>query len=301
MKKIVFLILLLCSVNLIAADFSIIENPGKNVEVTYKGKALMRFMTERDSSSKERDHDTYKVYSHIIDPIDGQKPITKGPGGKFTHHRGIFVGFKVTVGNTKADLWHMSKKARNNYKKILKQEVSDEYARLTVEIDWVNDETVLIKEERTFNFSKPEENGAFLIDLQTKLTAIAGDAKVGGDREHGGCHFRADNEVVSTKSAKYIYPEGQDVKKSTDMPWAAMTFKLAGKDYYVQHITDPKAEKWQYSAYRDYGRFGSFPTPRDVKKGESLNYRFGFYISPGVFPENASDSFVKRYAEFTGK
>lgn len=301
MRKIMTFMLLICSFNLIAADFSITENPGKNVEVAYKGKTLMLFMTERDSSSKDRDHDTYKVYSHIIDPIDGQKPITKGPGGKFTHHRGIFIGFKVTTGKTKADLWHMKGEARNNYKNILKQEVGDEYARLTVEIDWVYGETVLLKEERTFNFRKPEENGSFLIELKTNLTAIAGDAKVDGDREHGGCHFRADNEVVSTKSAKYIYPEGQDVKNSMDMPWAAMTFKLGSKDYYIQHMTDPKAKKWQYSAYRDYGRFGSFPTPRDVKKGESLNYRFGFYISPGAFPENAKDSFVKRYAQFIGK
>ena len=302
-RKLSLLILIFTCLTLSAADFSITENPGKSIEVSYKGKALMRFMAERDASTKEKDDETYKVYSHIVDPLDpeAKRMITKGHGGKYPHHRGIFVGFKVSVDKTKADLWHMKGQARNTYKKILKQEVSDEYAKLTVEIDWVNGDTVLLKEERTFNFTAPASNGAFLIDLQTKLTAVAGDANVGADREHGGCHFRADNEVSKNKSAKYILPAGKDVKKAIDMPWAAMTFKLGERQYYVQHMTDPKAEKWQYSAYRDYGRFGSFPLPRGVKKGESLNYRFGFYISPGAFPENAEDSFVKRYSDFINK
>lgn len=296
--KILSMVFISICLNLTAADFTITENPGKNIEVAYKGKNLMRFMTERDSSTPEKDNETYKVYSHILDPVTGQNPITKGAGGKFPHHRGIFVGFKVTTEKVKADFWHMKGKARNNYIKILKQEVSDEYAKLTVEVDWIYDQTILIKEERTFSITKPETNGAFLIDLETKLTAVKDDATVGGDREHGGCHFRADNEVVKTKTAKYLYPDSRDVKKVKDMPWTAMTFKLGNQDYFVQHITDPKAKEWQYSAYRDYGRFGSFPTPRKIKKGESLNYRFGFYISPGPFPANSKEKFEKQYQSF---
>jgi len=300
MKSIYVFVLLFISASVTASDFSITENKGKNIEVSYKGKALLRFMTERDASTKEKDHETYKVYTHIIDPLDpqGKRVITKGAGGQFTHHRGIFVGFKVKAAKHNADLWHMKGKARNNYKKILKQNTSDKSAELTVEVDWVDGETVLIKEERSFIIHAPESNGAFLIDLKTKLTAVEDKATVGGDREHGGCHFRATHDVAKNKSAKYIIPAGKDVKKSKDIPWTAMTFKIGEQDYYVQHMTDPKANQWQYSAYRNYGRFGSYPTARTVSKGESLNYRFGFYISPGKFPESAEKKMNERFSKF---
>jgi hypothetical protein len=299
--KFIIMSMLILGLSLGAADFSIKENSGKNIEVFYKDKAVLRFMTERDASTEKTDHETYKVYAHVIDPLDpeGKRLLTKGAGGRYTHHRGIFVGFKVKSGKSNADLWHMKGGARNNYKKILKQDVTDKSAVLTVEVDWVDGDKVLLKEERTFLIHAPEANGAFLIDLKTKLTAVDADAEIGGDREHGGCHFRASNEVASNKSAKYIIPTGKDVKTGKDLPWTAMTFKIGEQQYFVQHMTDPKAGTWEYSAYRDYGRFGSYPTKRKVAKGESVNYRFGFYISPSAFPDAAEESFIKRYSEFT--
>ena len=39
---------------------------------------------------------TYKVYTHLYDP-ETDLLLTKGPGGKFTHHRGLFIGWKQTT------------------------------------------------------------------------------------------------------------------------------------------------------------------------------------------------------------
>ena len=294
----IFFTFLALSLSIHSADFSVTEKKGDHVDVSYKGRSIFKFMTARDSSTKERDHDTYKVYSHIVDPLDkeGKAFITKGPGGKFTHHRGIFFGFnKVKSGSINADLWHMRGAARNNFIKILKQEAGDDQLVLTVEVDWVNGETVVLKEERQFTISKPEANGALLIDLKSKLTAVNADTVLAGDPEHAGCHFRADNEVNSNKSAKFLIPAGKDVKKSSDIPWTAMTYKLRSNQYYVHHMSSPKNGQWKYSAYRNYGRFGSFPFGHEIKKGESANFHFAFYISPGNFPEDAEAQMQKRY------
>ena len=292
---ITFLVLGIAAVS--AADFAIKENKGKNIEVSFKDRVIYRFMTERDESTPEKIHETYKVYGHVTDPLDpkGERLITKGAGGKFTHHRGIFIGFKVSADGKNADLWHMRGEARNNYIKIIKSETTDKAATLTVEVDWVWGDFIMLKEHRTVIIHAPEANGAFLLDFNTTLTAHSADAKIGGDPEHAGCHFRASQKVAEkgNLSAKYLIPAGKDVKKSNDIPWTAQTFKIDDREYHVQHMTDPMCKSWKYSAYRNYGRFGSFPANgTKLAKGESLKLRFGFYITPGAFPENAED--VKR-------
>ncbi|MCA8951167.1 MAG: PmoA family protein [Planctomycetes bacterium] len=48
---------------------------------------------------------TSKVYHHVYAP-DGRL-LTKGLGGTFPHHRGLFVGWnKTTFGGTQHDFWH---------------------------------------------------------------------------------------------------------------------------------------------------------------------------------------------------
>ena len=64
-------------------------------------------MYAHDVSTPERRLETYKPYLHVFD-ADGTAPITKGAGGDFTHHRGIFIGWnKISVGGKTMDRWHM--------------------------------------------------------------------------------------------------------------------------------------------------------------------------------------------------
>ena len=60
--------------------------------------------TPHDPANRE---ETYKVFTHILD-AKGEEPITKGAGGKFTQHRGLFIGWKDTlIGDKDFDTWHM--------------------------------------------------------------------------------------------------------------------------------------------------------------------------------------------------
>ena len=60
-----------------------------------------------DTSTPESREATYKPYHFMYSP-DGSILLTKGPGGLYTHHRGLFYGFsKITYGNGKTcDTWH---------------------------------------------------------------------------------------------------------------------------------------------------------------------------------------------------
>ena len=60
-----------------------------------------------DDESAERRAETCKVYHHLFSPT-GCCLITKGPGGLYPHHRGLFYGFnKISYGDGQtADVWH---------------------------------------------------------------------------------------------------------------------------------------------------------------------------------------------------
>ncbi len=285
-----------------AADgFSITETAGQHIDIAFNQQTLLRLMTANDLTDKDTAHNTSKVYAHVMDPLDptGMRTLTKGAGDQFTHHRGIFIGWSKTTidGVGKFDTWHMKDDVRQIYRKILNQQASADEATLTVAIDWMQKDKTLLSEERTFILQKPGTDHSLLIDKISKITAVAGPTDLNGDPEHAGCHFRAHEAVVKNKSAKYLMPEGRDVK-DLDLPWTAMTFSIDDRTYHVQHMSHPTLPKGnRYSAYRDYGRFGAFFNTK-LAKDEQATFRIRFYISPGGFPDSAQKIMDERYQQF---
>lgn len=289
----------------LASPFAVKEKKDAAVVVSYQGKPVVHLVTRNDKSTKESAHDTYKVFLQVNDPL-GDGNITKGPGDKFTHHRGIYIGWsKATLAGKRYDTWHMKGAMRQEFQKLKDSQTTANSATFTALIDWVDGDEVLLREERTFTVHKPDANGAFLLDKSSKSTAVKGDADLNGDPEHAGCQFRAAAQVVKNKSAKYLFPGGsmsqKEVIASRNLPWAAMTFKANGNDYHVQHMSHPSLPKpIRYSAYRDYGRFGSFFITK-IKQGDSATFKIRFYISPGAFPDSMVADSKQRYADYAGK
>jgi len=290
-----------------AAEFSIKSTPDKFIDVRYDNRVVLRLMTANDTSDEKAAHETYKVYAHVMDPKDEQneRTLTKGAGDKYTHHRGIYIGFsKASVeGVGGVDTWHMTDGVRQHFGKIVEQETTKDHARLTVTVDWVKNDQPLMSEERTFVVHQPASDGGVLIDTMSKITATTGKTVLKGDPEHAGLQFRAHEEVVKNKSAKYLFPEGSKPGKdgTKDMPWAALTYEAHGNQYYVQHMSHPSLPKGNiYSAYRDYGRFGAYFV-KELDKGETAVFKVRFYISPGSFPENAISEMSQRYADYVAQ
>ena len=251
-----------------------------------------------DRSSPDRLAVTYKPYLHVFD-AEGKAPITKGPGGQFTHHRGIFPGWnKIGFQGKTYDRWHM-KGGEIVHEKFTAQKADHDAATFTSVTHWAAEPgTVLLDEERTTTVRRAHPPARLLIDLSVKLSAPNGDVRLDGDPEHAGVQFRPANEIDG-KETVYVFPrEKAAPTKDVDYPWVGETFTLNGKTHSVvvmNHPTNPKNTR--FSAYRDYGRFGAFPVA-EVKKGGSLTLNYRFLIADGAMP--SAESVQRLWDEFAG-
>jgi hypothetical protein len=283
-----------------AQGFSFKDTPGQHLDVLRDGKLLARYMTAHDISSKARREETYKPYLHVFDPT-GSATITKGPGGTFPHHRGIFIGWnKINAGGQSYDRWHM-KGGDQVHEKFLAQTAEKDRASFTSLVKWegATPAETIIEEERTFTFLPAPAPAYALIDVVSKLKAVAGEAVLGGDKEHAGLQFRPVEEVDRTKT-NYLFPgENADVKKDRDYPWFGDSFTIGGQRYsvvYLNHPANPKDA--EVSAYRDYGRFGAY-FKATIGHGNTQEIRARFLVVAGEMPP--VELIQKTWNEYAGK
>lgn len=282
-----------------AADWSFKEMPNEHLDVLKEGKVIARFMTAYDKSSPARLNETYKPYLHIFD-AGGTAPITKGAGGDFTHHRGIFEGWmKIGVNGRTYDRWHM-KGGEQIHQKFLEQKADAKGASFTSLVKWNGDgDETILEDERTFTFLPAPAPYYAVVDVTSIIKAIAGDTTLDGDPEHSGLQFRPAQEVDRSKTT-YIYAkENADPHKDVDYPWFGETFSLNGKNYSVVYLNHPENPKEaRISAYRDYGRFGAF-FKTSIPKGETLTLKVRFLIAQGEMP--TAEAIQKSWNDYTGK
>jgi hypothetical protein len=164
------------------------------------GQPWLRTMAApHDTANRE---ETYKVFTHILS-FDGKGPITKGAGGKFTHHRGLFIGWKDTMVNgVDLDTWHMP----NCYQQLVS--TSEANGVQTLGITWNDLENKpFITEERTL--AAKADGDVRVIDFGSKLTALEHKIELKGDLQHAGMQLRMAQEVADHEdSTSYILPEG---------------------------------------------------------------------------------------------
>ena len=156
-------------------------------------------VTPYDHSSKESREATFKVYTHIMD-FAGKAPITKGLGGLYPHHRGLFIGWReTTVGDKKYDTWHMTD-CYQQYTGMLSKNPGSESAPPAMGIEWRgNDGTAILSEERAIKPSAGSD-GSRVFDFTSVLTSQA-DVKLRGDSHHAGMQVRLSNEVAEHQDA----------------------------------------------------------------------------------------------------
>ncbi|MEZ5300450.1 MAG: DUF6807 family protein [Verrucomicrobiales bacterium] len=284
-----------------ATEFGFAKEDGKHLDFQFGGQSVLRTMIARDESTKESKFDTAKVFTHVFAP-DGESFLTKGTGGQYPHHRGIYLGWSRTgFGGKKYDTWHCHSGEALRFDKVIAEEAGPVLGRQTIGVKWTTPSgDPILDEARTLTLYRQNAGDAIaLIDVDTVLSANYGEVELNGDPEHAGCQFRPTNEVSekTKKETKYLFPaEGNDPKKDRDLPWAGLAFTAGGQRYHVQHMSHPTIPEGNiYSAYRDYGRFGAF-CKTTIKDGESLRLRYRLYIGKGEMPER--DAFAQRYAAF---
>lgn len=255
----------------------------KQLDILYNGRPLAAWMHAFDPSSETSRHDTYKPFLHVYDP-KGTRFITKGAGGQFTHHRGIFLGFsKIMVNGKRYDLWHM-KEGVQVHRALSIEAATETEAAFTASIAWQDNQgEILLSEDRRFRFLEPPAKAYALIEMTSALTAVAGDAEMSGDPEHAGAQFRPANDIVAKETVYAFHQDGIDPKKDLDLPWVGETFRLEPKTnrYSVVILNHPDNPKGTvFSAYRDYGRFGAFPS-FTIQQGETATLRYRWIVTAG--------------------
>ncbi len=269
------------------SSFSWTEPNEQSVELRRDESPLLRYMFAKlDETTPERRAETYKVYHQVFDPT-GKTVLTKGPGGLFPHHRGLFYGFnRISYGDGRsADTWHCTNGAYQSHEGFLSSEAGAILGRHTVKVAWHGQESEVFANEAREMTAYALPNGT-LIEFASRLRSTVGPVKLDGDPQHAGFQFRAAQEVadVTNKETYYIRPFGKgaagdtlnwpEAKEMVNLPWHAMSCVIGGQRYTVAMLDRPENPKESRFSERDYGRFGSyFEYQLDEDKPLELNYR----------------------------
>ena len=291
--------------------FAFKDTPGEYTELSFGCRPVLRYMCAAlDESTPDERERTYKVFHHLYDPC-GNRFMTKGPGGKYTHHRGLFFGFnRISYGDdVKVDIWHCKNDTHQSHEGSLAEESGPVLGRHTVAVDWHGEgSAVFASENRQMTvYNVP---GGQMIEFASRLSSKVGKVKLDGDPQHAGFQFRAAQEVADgdQQLTYYLRPDGKGLPGETrnwtkakggsqcvNLPFDAMCFVLDGKRYTAVYIDKPTNPKEARYSERTYGRFGSyFEYELDEDKELELNYRLWLQEGEMTVDQAAalSDDFV---------
>jgi hypothetical protein len=279
-------------------------------ELRFFERPVLRYMYSKlDESSKDARSATFKPYHHLYDPA-GKRFVTKGPGGLFPHHRGLFFGFnKVSYGpggKQQADVWHCDKGEYQEHVKFVSEEAGYLLGRHCVEIRWHGrDGAVFATELRELTAYNVE--GGTLVQFANKVTTDSADpVRLDGDPQHAGFHFRGAQDIPDkTKQLTYyLRPDGRgepgqfrnwpERKDHVNLAWNALSFVLDDQRYTCCYLDRPENPKESRFSERDYGRFGSY-FEYDLRSDHPLAVAYRVWLQPG---EMTVDSVAKLDADF---
>ena len=275
------------------------DDGSTQAELQFGDLSVLKYMYEEvDDSSKARRQETYKPYHHVFSP-DGATVLTKGPGGLFEHHRGIFFGYnRISYEGKKADTWHCRNGESQVHLQNLERVSGPVFARERNLIAWNGqDGKPFAREFRQLTCYKI--NGKTMIQFDSKLESLGAEITLRGDPQHAGVQFRATQAVPEKTKDKtyYIRPDGKDKpgnfrnwsgkkdekpvnQKHVNLPWHGMSFFVGADQYTVCNIGHPENPKPSRFSERDYGRFGSY-FEYDLAPEKPLLVRNRFWIQDG--------------------
>jgi hypothetical protein len=283
------------------------DTPSRYSELSWASRPVLRYMYEAlDDSTPERRDETYKVYHHVYDPR-GRRFLTKGPGGLFPHHRGLFYGFnRISYGDRRADVWHCRDGEFQAHESFLAAEAGPVIGRHRLAISWHGqDGGVFAQEER--EMSVVQVPRGVLIEFASRLSSTVGKVQLAGDPQHAGFQFRATQDVPDKTKDRtyYLRPDGRDQPGSfrnwpdnveqVNLPWNALSFVVDDQRYtccYLDHPENPKPARY---SERDYGRFGS-DFEYELDEGKPLLVKYRLWLQEGEMTveqvREHSDTFV---------
>jgi hypothetical protein len=297
-----------------------VDEEAGTADLVVGDQPVIRYMFAYDPSTLESSLQTYKVFHHVFGP--GTKTlVTKGAGGHYPHHRGLYVGWnKTSYDGGSADFWHCGVNLKSvgpfdsqRHKKIVSQEADARHGAMTTEIHWIDKhDRLIVVETRTISVSKYATEASpgygWQIDWSTKLESRRGVITLDGDRQHAGFQFRAANDVSEKNPASYVRPSGfpdqpkafevddrKDPEQHINLGWLTMSYELDGQRFNVEYFENPSLPKPSRYSERPYGRFGAF-FKTELKPDRPLTMKYRVNVSTGATPPR--EAVQKRYDAF---
>jgi Methane oxygenase PmoA len=294
------------------------DTAGEYDDLLFGDRPVLRYMYHKlDESSENSRAETFKPYHHVFDPTDGKQLLTKGPGGLWPHHHGVFYGFReVKYGDGRTcDIWHCPD-AYQEHSAILDSEAGPVLGRQLLEIKWMGEPGSPDKNNKQKDKTRPAEQfadekreitvykvpGGTLLEFASRLSALLPPVHLDGDPQHSGFHFRGseDVHVNHVKETYYLRTDGKgpftenggkgdetrnwDSKskapRTINLPWDAMSIVVGGKRYTIAYLDTKKNPKEARFSERDYGRIGSYFVA-DVTKEKPLDVNYRLWIQDG--------------------
>jgi hypothetical protein len=249
---------------------------------------------------------TKKPFHHVFEPA-GDRLITKGEGGLYSHHRGIFFGYnRIYINDDPIDIWHSANGERSEHAGVIREFAGPVTAGHEVMIHWKDrNGRIFIEETREVRvFTQPF--GETLIDFHSTLMP-AGNLRIRleGDRQHAGVQFRAAQYVADNREdVRFIRPEAWQAldpvdeiegEEMYDMPWNAMHFRIGERLFTVSYMSHPSNPPFAEMSERLYGRFGEY-FPFLLTEDNPLVVHYRFWIAEGEAP--SIDDIDFRYRVF---
>jgi hypothetical protein len=271
-------------------------------ELQQDGQAVLRHEFPFDRQDLDR---TSKPIWHLLLP-GTPTVLTKGTGGRYPHHRGLFLGWNRTqVADAVFDFWHCDGPAQRHTGYHLGREAhSAVRGDLASGAHWLSPlDEPLVRDRRVLTVWRRQADAAkatMLLDVAIELSA---DQLVAlrGDPHHAGFHLRVADEVAEREDARYVRPaaaQGGDDDLWTDCPWVAGLFTIEGRRVAIQHMSHPDNPQPTTYSTRAYGRFGAHFTA-DITPGQPLRLRYRLLVEPLAAEEAPDpDRFARAYADF---
>lgn len=263
------------------AAFRFVDGDGYR-DLLLGDRPIYRHMNKYDPADRENTYKPfYQVYGMHYDGF-----ITKGAGGKFPHHRGLFFGFKTPHG----DFWHCPGGVSLRHRKYdtAHEMVGPIVSRGVAITDWVGKDAKAILRDTQQVTAWNLGQGRLILDFDITVESLAGQPiPLGGDPHHAGFHFRAAQEVADVPSADkqgggtaYTRPPaakhvGNDVWENC--AWLDGVFSIRGNRYGVTHMNAPTNPRPTAYSARGYGRFGAY-FAAEVHPDKPLKLRYRIAI-----------------------
>lgn len=242
-----------------------------------------RVWLQRISGYRPGEHElSFKVYDHIYGH-DADRPLTKGLGGQFPHHRGLFLGWNQAKRcELTHDFWH-GRTGEVLEEAEEKREVfglGKVCGSMRTHSRWhLGSEETWIEETRTVTLWATAP-GRRLFDVEVRLVNPGSKhVALRGDPHHAGLHLRLASEVEAVaKEVVWAWPEksidqGNDIRAGASaaigsIPWRGGSLVVGMQDQ------GPATADLRLCA-RGYGRFGVFREFEIPPGGEAaLRVRF---------------------------